>query len=90
LQYLIDAEKARIKKEGERPRGGRHEAALSEVARQQGITVEDWPTFSPNAIKKRTEKWSLRRNASSRSEQKHGRVRRGGVPDFRAGFAAMA
>ena len=48
LQYLIDVERARMKKEGERPRGGRHEAALSEVARQQGMTVD--------ALKKRQQR----------------------------------
>jgi hypothetical protein len=48
LQFLIDEEKARMKKDGERPRGGRHEAALEEVARTQGITV--------GALKKRLQR----------------------------------
>ena len=48
LQHLIDVEKTRMKKEGERPRGGRHEAALSEVARRQDITVD--------ALKKRLQR----------------------------------
>jgi hypothetical protein len=48
LQHLIDVEKARMKKEGKQPRGGRHEAALSEVAHQQGMTVD--------ALKKRIQR----------------------------------
>jgi hypothetical protein len=48
LQFLIEEEKARMKKDGERPRGGRHEAALEEVARTQGITV--------GALKKRLQR----------------------------------
>jgi len=40
LQYLIENEKDRMKKDGERPRGGPHEAALAEVARRQGMTVD--------------------------------------------------
>jgi hypothetical protein len=39
LQYLIDEEKARMKKSGERPRGGLRDAAVAEVAGTQGITV---------------------------------------------------
>ena len=32
LQFLIEEEKARMKKDGERPRGGRHEAALAWIS----------------------------------------------------------
>jgi hypothetical protein len=53
LQYLIGEEKARIKKNKERPREGPHEAALAEVARGQGMTVE--------ALKKRIQRHRPRR-----------------------------
>jgi|SRR5208282_957115 len=53
LQFMIDEEKARMKKDGERPRGGRHEAALAKVARTQGITV--------GALKKRLQRNRPRR-----------------------------
>jgi hypothetical protein len=50
---MIEEVKARMKKDGERPRGGRHEAALAEVARTQGITV--------GALKKRLQRNRPRR-----------------------------
>jgi hypothetical protein len=53
LQFMIEEVKARMEKDGERPRGGRHEAALTEVARTQGITV--------GALKKRLQRRRPRR-----------------------------
>lgn len=51
LRHLIAKEKARIK--GERPRDGVHEAAVTEVARRQGMTGD--------ALKKRLQRHRRRR-----------------------------
>jgi hypothetical protein len=38
LRHLVDAAKARMRKNGERPKGGIDDAALDEVAEQQGLS----------------------------------------------------
>lgn len=48
LQLLIDATKRRMRENGERPDGGVHDAAVEEVAKQQGMEVE--------ALKKRLQR----------------------------------
>jgi hypothetical protein len=40
LRHLIAEEKARMKKAGQRPRGGVHEAAVDRVARRQGVSTD--------------------------------------------------
>jgi hypothetical protein len=40
LQYRVDLAKKYMRKEGERPRGGIHEAAYQEIAEEEGTTAE--------------------------------------------------
>jgi hypothetical protein len=39
LRWLIDERKKVLRKRGQRPRGGVHEKAVEEIAREQGMTV---------------------------------------------------
>ena len=36
---LINERKARMRRNGDRPHGGIHEAAIEEIAREQGLSV---------------------------------------------------
>ena len=40
LKFLVDECKARMRRNGERPRGGIHDAAVAEVAARQGMKAE--------------------------------------------------
>jgi hypothetical protein len=57
LRCLIEERKQALRAQGQRPRGGVHEAALEEIAGRQGMTVE--------ALKKRLER--LKQRAKKRS-----------------------
>ncbi len=37
--WMVNQRKALLEKKGERPRGGAHEAAIAEIASEQGMTV---------------------------------------------------
>jgi hypothetical protein len=39
MRWMVNQRKALLKKKGERPRGGAHEAAIAEIASEQGMTV---------------------------------------------------
>jgi hypothetical protein len=39
MRWMVNQRKALLKKKGERPRGGAHEAAIPEIANEQGMTV---------------------------------------------------
>jgi hypothetical protein len=57
MLHLIEERKAAIRARGLRPRGGIHEAAVGEIARQQGMTA--------NTLKQRLKRYRQRRPGKS-------------------------
>jgi hypothetical protein len=56
LNVLVDECKARMRKNGEQPRGGIHDSAVAEIAARQGMTAEALTQRITRLNKKRSRK----------------------------------
>ena len=61
MLHMIEERKQAMRAQRQRPRGGRHEAAIEEIAHRQGMTVA--------ALKKRLQRYKRRQKKLGDSEK---------------------